>query len=297
MSDDRTADNLLHILFAGAAGAAYTIPPELTAAARVLSVAIDLRKAAMERRFAAGSDRSVDRAADAVLEALVAGSSAPDIDSALGRAADEERAADLAEAVAIEVESRAHNASTALVDDLAETILIDHLRPALAATLEAVAKLAPSLAGVDPDDVEALLEAPKAVQDARRRLVTLADRRSAIYAAAARLRHWLGSPQHDDGAFLFYRNAAALWGRQWPTRTQAQARGNYPWPAGPLANLVWAASPAAGSWLPLPAEQDEALAEFLRATKPGTLMGGLTTGPRLPWYSKGTIQPSGEAIA
>jgi hypothetical protein len=293
---DRT-EHLLTLLFRGAQAAAFTIPAELTTAARIQSTATDLRKAAGQRRHAAERSQSVVLAADAVLEALEAGTP-PDIDAALGNALDEERAAQLAETVAIEVERRAQASSASTVNDLAETVLVDHLRPALAETVDAARKLAPSLAGLDPDNVQALLDAPKAAQDARRRLVGLADRRTAIYAAADGLGYWLGEPQHDDdGAFRRYRNAGALWGRQWPIRIQSQARGLYPWPAGPLANLVWAATSEAVPWLPLPAEEDEALAEFLREIKPGVLTGSVSGGPRRPWYAKGIVQPTGEVAS
>ena len=182
------------------------------------------------------------------------------------------------------------------VEDLAQTILVDDLRPALTETLEAVARLGPALAGVDPDDLQSVLDGARAAQDTRRKLVILADRRSAIYQAADMLRHWLGLPRYDDGAFLRYRNAAALWGGRWAIRTQAQARGDYPWPTARLANLLWSASPAAQSWLPTPEEQDEALAEFLRATKP-LVIGGTSTGPRRAWYADGKVQPADVNLA
>jgi hypothetical protein len=264
----------------------YTVPDELREVAKVRDLAGRLAGDAAERRVAVQRGDVAERASEAVLTALRATGKPPEgYEEKVLEAERAERAADIALLIANTARDKALREAGHALDDLAETILTNHLRPAFAEVLGAVATLAPSLAGTDPDNAEAVLAAPQKAQDARAALVGLADRRAAILRAFGAIRPFLGDVRHDDDdVFLRFRSAGDLWGRDWPARRTHEARGRYPWPTARLVQLLWAATPEAGAWLPLPREQDAALAAFLRKTRPAMLAGGGNLAARVPWY-------------
>jgi hypothetical protein len=282
---DRTSATV-DIVLSGAQAGAYTVPDELTAAAKVRDLAASLVRDAGERRMTVQAHEVAERVSEAVLEALRATAEPPaEYEAKVLEAERAERAADLALLIANTAAEKAVSIAGHTLDDLAEPILLDHLRPALAETLAAVVKLAPALAGMDPDDAEAMLGASAKAQDARAHLVGLADRRAAIVRAADAIAQFLGVVKHDDDrVFARFRNAGDLWGQNWGARRNFEARGVFPWPTGRLKHVLWAATAEAGAWLPTPAEQDAALAAFLRKTRPALLAGGGTVAARVPWY-------------
>lgn len=283
---DRTSATI-DIVLGGADANFYTVPAELREAAQLRDLAAELVLGASERRIAVQRGKVAELASEALLEALRASGKPPaDFEETVLQAERDERAADIALAIANAAAEKARRNATQVLADLALPILVDHLRPSFDETLAAVAALAPALAGTDPDDAEAIIAAPPKVQAARARLVELADRHGAILRAFDALEPLLGEARHDDdGVHRRYRNAARLWGQDWARRRSHETRGRWPWPTARLAQLVWCATADSGAWLPLPRERDEALASFLRETAPPIVTGGPGVAPRLPWYA------------
>lgn len=285
--NDATADARLGTVLAGERAGHYHLPGALLEAVRIRDAVEPIRIAAAERRLATIRSTAAEQAATALLAAIATGSPDREFATIVLKAEVEERTASIGQAIAEAAAERARADARRQLVTAAPSILIDELRPAHAATLAEVADLAPRLVGVDPDNAEAVLRAPKAAQDARARLVGLVERRDAILAAADIVRTLAGPPVRDtDQVFARFRAAADLWGRNWAARARHEAAGSWPWPTGHLAHLLWAATPQAGSWLPMGTEMDAALAEFLRRTQPGLIAGRPGQVSRLPWYAE-----------
>lgn len=149
---------------------------------------------------------------------------------------------------------RAQGAFVAAVVELTDTIIAEHLRPALEELLEearaAVATTSPYGAATD-----VFLTAPKPAREAWLRLETLADRYAVLTTARSSLVR--GSSRLDEAdVFAELHNKPEVW-PHW--RRQVDP----PWPTDSRrARLVWLVASPAVVWMPTVAEQDARFREF-----------------------------------
>jgi hypothetical protein len=133
-----------------------------------------------------------------------------------------------------------------------DTLVLEHLRPAFQAVIDAVRKL--------PADTPTTADAAVRVKDGASQFLAL-EKLAARYRAildAAQLLYGLGG--HDSAARMFADSTAG------PDRTSNQYQYNQPrGPKEPLARLLWLAhGEDAQPYLPTNRERDKASAEFHR---------------------------------
>ena len=268
----------------------FTLPSEVTSAlafehraAQFASAAFEARTQAMER------GTGIDALADEVLQAFAAGKEPGELEQRLEAAERDRRLAALRVEVATVAAAQAVARSDSAVAGLADVIVHEHLAPALAETIEAARKLAPIIARFD-DDIDdsghLLRHGDAKVVGAIRALDELVGQYSAVRKARTHLLAILGQPSFDvDNSFSEFKHAPEAYGRAWNVRHQTRERE---WPAGPRARLLWIAANAerVKPWVPLPSEQDQALAEHLREVGPKlvTRGGEAGVGTSVAWY-------------
>ena len=146
-----------------------------------------------------------------------------------------------------------------------ESIITEHLRPALAQVMEEVRDLEPKLEGRSVEGPQNFLRASAAVREAFNKLNDVAYRYDGIRAAQQAAGRLLDGPQVDTGLkFREFRDPTAL-----GITIGGDARRFQPVPEHRLTRLVWTATVGKDEvWMPTPAEQDEqAAAYFERAEK------------------------------
>lgn len=149
---------------------------------------------------------------------------------------------------------------------VADELVTDHLRPALAETLADVAPLLPALEG-RALDTTGMAAAPKATREAYLAVLPLLSRHQAVrraqkalragyYRVASRREGHRHGPEDVYDYFLDTRAWPAL--RTPGVYIVSPAGTIDPGPMDPLARLLWLAKPESLAWLPTPAEQDGA---------------------------------------
>ncbi len=141
--------------------------------------------------------------------------------------------------------------------DLAELVVTDHLRPALA---EVVSQVGGQVRVFSPFgiDADALLTAPAKARTAWQQFCAAADRYDALRLAHGAVLDLTGRSEHDDHAvFGSIRNAADVW-PELRTSRQPVAHLVRPWPQQTRPFLLWCVENHAELWLPLADEQERA---------------------------------------
>ncbi len=146
-----------------------------------------------------------------------------------------------------------------------ESIITEHLRPALAQVMEEVRDLEPKLEGRSVEAPQNFLRASAEAREAFNTLNDVAYRYDGIRAAQQAAGRLLDGPQVDTGhKFREFRDPTAL-----GITIGGMAGRSQPVPEHRLTRLVWTATVGKDQvWMPTPAEQDEqAAAYFERAEK------------------------------
>lgn len=150
-----------------------------------------------------------------------------------------------------------------------DAIVRDHLKPAFEATLEAVRKAAPKLAGLDVTQSEAFLDAPAPVRAAFSELRAASARYNSLRAAQRACHTLAGGTRDGAGSFAQVRNVRQLYGDRWQGHLQSSWT---PWPDHALSYLLWIVNSPAEPWLPTVEEVNQAVEE-LQAARPRTVVG------------------------
>ena len=146
-----------------------------------------------------------------------------------------------------------------------ESIIVEHLRPALAQVMEEVRDLEPKLEGRSVEAPQNFLRASVEARTAFNALNDLAYRYDGIRAAQQAAGRLLDGPQVDTGhKFREFRDPAAL-----GITISGMAGRSQPVPEPRLTRLVWTATVGKDEvWMPTVAEQDQAAAAYFeRAEK------------------------------
>ncbi len=197
------------------------------------------------------------------MQATVAAAAAdrpfPTADAVLAeRAAVEE--ADARHLVRVAALERAEGLAADLITDLAETIIVDHLRPALAALVDQVRRHAAALPPTPTD--AAVLRADEKARKAWLAMDEVATRHGTIRGARGVLSRFGYTPQADTrGQWAEVRNWLELWGSEIGDPANYGKTGmahlpGQPTDGDPRARLVWLVRAGAELWLPTVAEQD-----------------------------------------
>jgi len=196
-----------------------------------------------------------------------------ELGTAVAQAETDRQATEKARAVLAAAIEQAGNAATSVASDLTETIITQHLRPALDEVYARVRAVSAQLDGYGLDP-HRLVTAPSKVRGAYGELPCLLARVAAILTARKHA-NFLGhrESQHDaSGLFADYQTPLAL-SPQWKPPAQIP---RIPAPADPTERLLWIVSEAAAPaqpWLPTMAERDAAWwsqfgeAQEMRATR------------------------------
>jgi len=261
--DRRTAGSI-NALLEGAQLGHYSVPKSLTDAQTTrATISEELSRALAELDKLGTMDAATAPLATNVLEAARAGKPLPDVSAPLAKLEQALQAARLR--VSVLRAARELAARDLLFGTPAEDVIIEHLRPALAAVMEEVAALVPKLEGRDVENAQGFLRAPETAREAYARLSDLAYQYSALRDAQRSAGRLLDGPQVDKGnKFAEFRDPEAL---GVPVSTGNAREVPQPIPEHRLARLIWLATTARNQvWMPLPAEQDEqAAAYFQRA--------------------------------
>jgi hypothetical protein len=224
---------------------AYALPAAFVAARRSVDVlaqryaiarqpVLDSKRVAKIRN--ARSAELVDLARDGTLPETFVEMVAPVVEAQA-----EYDAAEMAAALLNAARTTAEARLRSIVVRMADEFVSDSLRPAHAETLAEARKLAPKLAGVAVADLEAVLNAPAAIQAAYREAKALAARYGKLRDARQALARLAGS-----GISPFM-----------------ETRQEHPrWPANPVARLL-AIAESGIAWMPTFAEERQAQREAL----------------------------------
>lgn len=152
------------------------------------------------------------------------------------------------------IESRLYGEITTRRD----AIIVEHLRPRLDELLDAVRQVAERVE-IDRMTREHLIVVAKE-GDVVSTLDPLSVRYRAIYRAHEALtEHEFDEPRH----FREFRNMLDVWPEKLRTRRPlADTPPAPPWPSDGVARLLWIVVSGAEPWLPLPAEEQAAMAAF-----------------------------------
>lgn len=265
MSDPATRQQRaqLNNIMAGAEAGHYTLPAALHAALRAEAYVKTQLAEARGRQLALGVlDGTIEALAQEVVDAAGAGKPLADLAERIAQAEAAERLARLEMSV-LEMATDAAS-SRVIYGTRGATIIAEHLRPALVETLATVRAAAPKLGNVDPARPETALRASEA---SRKALVAIED--AVVRYQALRRARWAaatldGGPAHDTaGWYAELRQPDAL-----NVPLGGPADRPMPWPEHPAARLIWLATVAAEqTWMPTPAEQDQAFAEWNERTR------------------------------
>jgi len=249
----RAQSTWLTSLHDSAAAGGYTLPDAVTA-----TVATWRRTRALE--VPAPSDYSPDDAARSVVDTIGSGDDTPDLAALAQRVLSrdaEQRATDQAQQIVALAADKAAIAAVATTADLAEDIIVNHLRPVLEQVYADTRDAAAALAGYGLS-VPALITAPAKARNAYAALGELVTRRNVILSARAWVNQLAGlKPEHDErGLFLEFRRALKLV----PPLAPTQRIPDLPAPTDPLERILWVVNEGAVAepWLPTVAEQDAA---------------------------------------
>jgi hypothetical protein len=268
-------------LFTDADARLFTLPADITAL-RSSVVALDAERARVAEH-APDPARARAELLRGYVTAARGGQDWPDPAPAL----DTERAAQAHRMrTDLLAEARAQLASEMLlaVDDHADALIVEHLRPAFDSALADLHAAARAL----PDDLsgDALLRAPDKVRKTWLGLDDVASRLSRLRRLAERLGR-LRPVQHDQaGEFAAMRNLRQVWPLYQPGRTP-------PWPQdNTRLALLWQARNGCELWLPTSAERDAAWLEVHGAALERTRRARQAAGMVNAWGSGFTPSPS-----
>lgn len=159
---------------------------------------------------------------------------------------------------------RADTTFRSTIDGAAETIVVDHIRPAGTELWGRITASVKALGNVEITSADAML---RASDRARKAYLTLSE----LAASYGRLRAALAEllrddpPEHDtlgDHA-EFHAGLCTVVGRGWRT-TPSSPAPQMPWPADDRGRLVWIARHHHTPWWPTPTERDGAWMELHR---------------------------------
>lgn len=284
----------LHVsaFLAGSDSGAYSLPPTVTAArggvARITSVLELARRSDAQIDPATLTERLSD---DLVEQAFAGEIPAADWTAEVEAAEHERRTAQRRNDVAAQAHEKANVRLREVVMDEAETIVVEHLRPALDEVLAVVRSEAPHVEGLPLDEPEAVLHASDKARKSYFRIRTARDRYDALRTAQRHLGA-LGA-MGGDGECSSMRNPRQVWEAMagpgsWMGRRQARSA---PWPDGRLGYLVWAATtPIVELWIPLPHEQEQAERELFASGQLGSRSNTIGAAVHVPAY--GISEPS-----
>ena len=191
-----------------------------------------------------------------------------------------EREAEEAEKAARLLREASERAAVALEGSIiADTIILEHLRPAFDELIEGVRAIAPDLANIDVTSTAAVSAAGPKAASAFLALSAAAARYAAIMGARRALRR-AGGPGYADAHDFFSDTAAIPAGQVIPT-VGARLRGAGP--SEPLSRLIWLAGPDGKPTLATLSEQDD------RARRYGRYLAALSEsmgGRRSPALQK-----------
>lgn len=259
MSRSPELNALAPVLTGGSAGH-YTLPAEVVDA---LQVRDRIAVPALPPR--PGADGGRQAYVEQVLQAAADGAPWPR-PTALLRLQAQQAEHDLAVDVLRDAQDVAASRLLGALIRNGERIVVEHLRPAHAETLDGARGAAVLLREVQGWTDRELLTAPAEVQRAAVDLDGLVARYGAIRRTHSILTD--GRTERDDGIFAEVRNLRELYGSAWPGRKQ---RAYKPGPVDdPRARLVWLVTgdPLPQPWCPTAAERDAAwLAEFSPAAR------------------------------
>lgn len=147
-----------------------------------------------------------------------------------------------------------------------DSIISEHLAPALEQVYTQARKVASALDGYDLRNAHALVTAPSRVRQAFASLPALVERRRVIWDARSAINRVAGrEPQHDTGGhFLQFQNPVHFVKSWTPTTPLPRAFG----PEDPTDRLLWLASDEVAPalrWLPTVEQQDAAWLGFFGA--------------------------------
>ncbi len=258
---DRRVAGSINALLEGAAWGHYTVPKSLTdAKATEARISEELTRAHAELERLGTVETAATPLAGKLLEAARAAKPLPDVSAPLAKL---EQALQLARLrVSVLRAARELAARDLYFGTEPESILVDHLRPALAEVMEEVRDLEPKLEGRSVESPEHFIRASETARVAFTSLNDLGYRYGAIRAAQQAVGRLLDGPQVDTGhKFSEFKDPQAL-----GITIAGMAGRSQPTPEHRLTRLVWTATTGANEvWMPLPAEQDEMANAYFKA--------------------------------
>ena len=231
-------------LRAGAAAGHYTLPADVLSHFETLD---RLEQFQTERPDRAAPAARVELAAE-IVAAAQAGKPLPS-GANYGKAEQADHAADVRSKVLAEVLEDQGSALVTRFSVSALTIVVEHLRPALAEVVDAARGPAEAVAPFGTD-AENYLRAPEDVRGALLDLRAMAERYAAIRSARSVFRPDLKVEYDSDGSFGEFRSLHIV------APSYRQPNAPLPWPTDRVARLAWAVTSGVEPWMPTPDEQD-----------------------------------------
>ncbi len=261
---DRAARAQLNTILLGAEQDAYTLPESLHAMLRAeVLIGEQVTEARAELARVGSVSETTEALAGEVVDAARDGRTVDDLADRIAEAEVAERKARLMLAALEQAQVQA--GYRVITDSAGATIIASHLRPALDELKAQLQKLGPKLAGYDVTAPETFLRAPEATRKAYNDLQDAVARYRAMRNARRAASALDGGPTGDRADWFSELRApdavgVELGGR--PDRPQ-------PYPSDAGGYLLWLATVAAAEWwMPLPQQQDAALADYSDRTRP-----------------------------
>ena len=249
----------------------FSLPAEITKAHAVKRLAAELASAQED----ASKIRPEILEASLVDALVTAASEAKKLPNTASAITDAVRSREAA-SIRVQLVSQAHEivvgTRNATAQELAATITIEHLRPALEEVIAEATDKARALTGFDhePDPIE-LLSAPEPTRQAWLDYQRLGERYRAIRQGQEKLRQLGYRPARDD-RFGEFRNFDALW----PRRGALGGSSTPPWPTSSgAARLRWIVTGGAEAWMPTAEEADAAYDAFVERNRAGLAQAGV----------------------
>jgi len=235
-------------LFGPADAGLYTLPDEITA----LRAAADRLTATTGAVPVPVPHNVMAKLTEATKQAAINGTDLPDPDAVLA-AEQAQQVEQHRQRIVADATEQLGEQLLRTIGDLADTIIVTHLRPVFDELLDGLVQSL-ALTAKYPDPMAAL-QAPASVRTSLTAQPDMYARYNAILGAHEVLARVGTGPQRDvEGIFSSMRNAEQIWPRA------QRPRMSCPWPAG-LAGLAWLIQNDGGPWLPTFAEQDAAYEE------------------------------------
>jgi hypothetical protein len=248
-------------IYEGLDAGVYTLPADLLAHREGIARIRAALVAANEEAFAADPGAVRSRLARLLPNAARKGDLPTGWVADLREAQDTQVRAGTEAAVLDEALGLAENQLVRAVDDLADEVITDHLRPVLEDIIAKIRKATASAGDVPWEMPRLLARAPKNVRDAFAAVEEEAERYSVIRRAQFTL-HLVTADVEENAWSLMseIRNLPLLW-PQYASRMPAIAP---PWPKDRNARMVWLTRPEVEVWMPTSVDLNDAYTAYAR---------------------------------